>query len=215
MILTKRFKNSEQIKQGIEEWLNGEHVSTNQRSYLVGDGYTDSLARCWETDNGYDIETALSGFCYEIEFLDSEVRVTYDGAYNGLGQQEILPEVLKTLDWSEGKVESTFGYFWWEEYQELRKEQRDITIKLHELYGDKGYGVLDGIEATPAQIQSVFDGYDNWDWDIEKEEGDPINRRGDKNSDDYNWYLLTFEFVKPSVTVVTPFTIWVRERKAA
>lgn len=214
MTIYKEVDVKELLKVIMSELESNPNAKKEYGQWVIGDGYTDALAFCSIDENSMSYRTAWSHFVYAAD-IETGLLV-YEGAYNGLSAQEILPECLKKMDWKHADVESSLGEYIYEDYVELRKQLSQLKMELYNRFGDKGTGVMEGIEATDVQLGDVFENYNPWTYDIEKVKGDPINEQTeDKNSKDYLWFKLTFEIDKGEGQLVTPFTLWVRRKKGS
>lgn len=69
------------------------------------------------------LRTAWSDFEYIIYPSESNtVIIEYNGAWNGLGRQNVLPEPLATFNWSGARIETSLidGPITWDEYKKAR-----------------------------------------------------------------------------------------------
>jgi len=209
MIITMETKKAKVgLVQEIErELINNKLAYRSGDRWIITDGYTDSAAYCFLDDNELLYITAMSNYVYEIK----DGLIHYNGAYNGLGKQEILPESIRNIDWYSAVVKSTLGKMPFEAYVILRAKYEQLREKLL-AYGEQGTGYLEGIEITRDQLQDVFKGFEPWTYEIsETDEDDPFNRKREegKCSWDYEWEILNFKLGD----FITPFIIYLREEK--
>lgn len=210
IIKTFRGKKNETID-SINQWLQGENVEIiSEQEFNIGDGYTQSYAVCNITGNYCNITTALSGFQYLLKIVNKDdIEIEYEGAWNGLGRQEILPLSLKELKWGGARVNTTLKdeEITYEEYKKIREDERKIREMLHETYGDQNKsGFKEGLQCNKEELDEVFEKFDNWSYYIQVLDYDPVHQW---DSTKYNWSKIVFVHEGNE----TPFFMYKKEMK--
>lgn len=210
MKIIKTFKGKKnEVIDSINRWLDGDNVEAiTNHEFNIGDGYTQSHALCNIDGNYCDIITALSDFQYHFEVDGDDIKIEYDGAWNGLGKQEILPLALKGLNWEGAKVKTSLKdeEITYEEYKKIREDEREIRQILHETYGDQNEaGFKEGLQCK-EELDEVFQKFDNWSYYIEDLDYDPVHQW---DSIKYNWSKIIFTYEGNE----TPFFMYKKEMK--
>ena len=110
--------------QDMKTRLNGDICDLEE--YQSGMGGNNIEAHVEIEGEWFFLKTAWSNFGYEIfEAEDGRFFIVYDGAWNGLQAQNVLPKPLATFAWTDSKIESSLseGVVSWDEYKEIRKEK--------------------------------------------------------------------------------------------
>lgn len=91
----------------------------------------DSYAKAWKDvfSDTIDIETAFSGFKYRIYDRGYGTFVQYEGAFNGLLAQNLLPK-FTPVDLSKCEVKSSLKNCLYEEYVEIHKKFTEFKSAL-------------------------------------------------------------------------------------
>lgn len=108
----------------LDVFLSGEFclLEENQR----GMGSNNIYAKIKATDDFVGIVTALSSFYYEVSLSEEDgAYIIYDGAFHGLGAQNVLPKCLQKFDWTGAEITSSLSdvVLTFEEYISIRKQK--------------------------------------------------------------------------------------------
>ena len=197
----------------VNRWLAGSHVDKiDDNHYEIYDGYTDDPAICTFNENQSEcyIKTAFSGFLYTLIVKENDdIKVIYKGAWYGLGKQEIIPEFLKDINWSESRATTSLAKedLTFEEYKRIREEENEIRYTLHKKYEDQNMtGYRPGLECSDEQLDEVFSQYKNWEYIIIPLSEDPFHQW---DSNEYSWEKIVFIHMKRK----TPFHMYRKVKK--
>jgi hypothetical protein len=212
MKLEKTFVNKKnEFVDSVNRWLAGsEKIKDNY--YNVYNGETDEPAICTFNQNECYIKTATSGFLYALKAKENnDMKIIYQGAWYGLGKQEIIPEFLKDIDWTNSRVTTTSLSkvdLNFKEYKRIREEENEIRYTLHKKYGDQSMTrYRPGLEeCSDNQLDEVFSQYKNWEYIIIPLSEDPFHQW---DSNKYYWEKIVFIHMKRK----TPFHMYRKIKK--
>ena len=107
--------------QDVKTCLNGEICDLEE--FQSGMGGNNIEARVISNENQFILITAWSGFKYELVEDADCWFISYEGAWNGLCAQNVLPKPLAVMNWQGSKIESSLSDrpVSWDEYKEIRK----------------------------------------------------------------------------------------------
>lgn len=92
--IRSEFINEENNSYYYIESKNPEDMPYGETHWVRDHTWQEAIARCWVTDNIIRIKTSMSQFEYFIaKQADGSALVTYVGAFKGLLDQELLPNI--------------------------------------------------------------------------------------------------------------------------